>query len=634
MRRQKSIGFKTKFVLIFILVTLAPLIFYAVYSVSKTQAVLKDQFQYQTQRLLQTNLSDVLQAQEDVMVEMSHNPIIKSLDYQKAEPYFKNFIKNHPEYSHILICDPEGTEIAHSEGIEHHGKNIANKEYFKTAWETGKPVISDATFSTSTGRKIIGLGVPIFDNDGKKTGVLVGFIHLKYVSDRISAQAVTESGYTIMLNKKGEYIGHPDQTKLLEENALENKKSDADYQSLVKKMISGESGIKEVVLDGEKVIVNYKPTGINGWSIAMVSPVDEVYALTERLKTDTAVAVVVIAVLVILLALFLANKLVQPINKLVRAADTASSGDLTTNIAVHTNDEVGLLASSFNQMVENLKIMINEVRSNAKKIALHSQDLASASEEVSATMENVADTSRDVVSLSDRGVHNAAHTAAESKQVQSLAEEGNRAVQETVAKITAIASDTEKVADAVYKLGKQSEQIGTIIVAITNIAEQTNLLALNAAIEAARAGEHGRGFAVVAEEVRNLAEQSADAAREITDIVNEIRVDVDNAIEAMKTGAKEVNEGVKVADRAGAALNQIIEAVNKNTAMINEIAESARQTNLGTKQLSAANEQITAAVQQVTGSAQELAAISVQLESILNKFKVEENSDNKSETRQ
>ena len=200
-KRFGTKSLRLKLIVYFVILSLLPLFSYTYYSVTKSQNMLGEQFQRQTQQMLETNLQDVLKAQLDVMVELSHNPIISAMDFQQSEPYFKRFVQDNPQYSHILICDPEGTEIAHSEGAEHHGKNIADKEYFKVAWETAKPVISDATFSTSTGRKIVGLGVPLFNAKEEKIGVVVGFIYLEYISERIISKKVTDHGYTFMLNK-------------------------------------------------------------------------------------------------------------------------------------------------------------------------------------------------------------------------------------------------------------------------------------------------------------------------------------------------------------------------------------------------------------------------------------------------
>lgn len=333
-------------------------------------------------------------------------------------------------------------------------------------------------------------------------------------------------------------------------------------------------------------------------------------------------ATIVCLITGLLLSLLFTSRLIKPLKEMVLSVKHVAEGDLTQEIKVKSKDEIGILASTFNQMVGDLKNIITGIQDSSDKLASYSQELASSSEEVTATAEEVAGTTNEVAAISSSGAESAEAAAKESEQVRQVAEEGNKAVQETVEKINSIYTSTKNISGAMHKLGEQSEQIGQIINTITSIADQTNLLALNAAIEAARAGEHGRGFAVVAEEVRKLAEQSANAANEITGLIEQIQVGIGEAINAMDKGSQEVNEGVEIAGNAGAALEQIIKAVEKNIAIIKDVAAGSQRVNEGTQQLSTSNEQITCAIQQVSGSAQELANIAGELQNAVIKFRV------------
>ncbi|MTI86139.1 MAG: methyl-accepting chemotaxis protein [Firmicutes bacterium] len=364
---------------------------------------------------------------------------------------------------------------------------------------------------------------------------------------------------------------------------------------------------------------------LKGYVKAVFSREEIMNRLAANKRFSALIAISSILLALVLLYIIVTSA-VRPISKLDQAVSRVAQGDLTggVNVNYKSNDEIGSLIKSFGQMFTNIKSIIIRIQGNSEKLASHSQEMASSSEEVSATVEEVASTTNEVAATSEQGAENAGEAAKESEQVQQVAEEGNKAVQETVEKMQSISQSSQNVATAVKNLGEQSNQIGEIISTITNIADQTNLLALNAAIEAARAGEHGRGFAVVAEEVRKLAEQSAGAAGEITGLIEKIQVGVGEAVTAIDSSVVEVDDGVHVANNAGASLEQIIKAIEKNTTVIQDVATGSNQANEGMQQLSASNEQITSTVQQISGAAQELANIAGELQNEVVKFNLED----------
>ncbi|CCO08982.1 methyl-accepting chemotaxis protein [Desulforamulus hydrothermalis] len=616
----------------FLVITLVPLICYSFYSIKKSEQVLKQQYEIQTQQLLSTNLNEILAAEQRIIIEMAQNPIIKSMDYTQAEPFFQRFLKDNPQYSHLLICNSQGIEIAHSEGSDHHGKSIAEKEYFKVPWETGKPVISDATFSKSTGRKIVGLGVPIF-NSNQKAGVLVGFIRLEYISERITTKKVSQNGYTFMLNKDGYLIGHPDTNKLLQVNMLENPDIDQHCKTIIERMLKQESGVEEITLDGREVIINYKPANINGWSIAAVSPVTEVYALAGKLKQDTWKALLIITLLLFIVASFVTGKILKPIYGYIRLVNER---DFSQNIK--GSDELG---TAFQKLAADLRALLQSFSQNTDKLASSSEkfkeitehsaaaacDLSgkiqSIAEATQAQKEKINEISSFIAKLNSellRIQDELAGSRHSSNQAYYSAQSGRKLVQE--------------MASSIDTLNNKTNQINTIVDTISSIAEQTNLLALNAAIEAARAGDSGKGFAVVAEEVRKLAGQCAEATTKIARLVQDIKSDVEKVVN-LASDQNNTNNVVQCfediltkAQMASGSVSDLVtaaQAIQQESRQIeteiNVIARAVTQTAEAAESIAGYTEEQTATVQELSGSADELNQVAVEMKQSLEKYK-------------
>ncbi len=318
------------------------------------------------------------------------------------------------------------------------------------------------------------------------------------------------------------------------------------------------------------------------------------------------------------------ENLAVPVKEMADKSHRIASGDLTVDLNVKAEGDVGRLVDGFKDMITNLQNVIGGIKNSAIETASTAEELSSSAEEVNASMEEVSSTIQQVAEGSQNTAQDSENMINQAKQASENSSQGQRAAQDVSSKMQLIKTTTQEGADKIGALGEKSKEIGNIVDTINQISEQTNLLALNAAIEAARAGEAGRGFAVVADEVRKLAEESGNATQQISDLIKGIQTEIDSAVTSMQENTRQVEDGSKGVEEAMKAfetLPQVISAVNQSAEQVSSVAQENAS---GAEEVSASIEQVTSSMQQVTDGSQQMAEISNTLQSIVNQFKINE----------
>ena len=450
------------------------------------------------------------------------------------------------------------------------------------------------------------------------------------------------------------------------------KKEKAAYEEIAEKSMAAKQANK---LDE---VATYMSQAGKSYKATMSSTEELVSSTKEYIKQEqekyaedakhSRIILVVVNIIVIILSIIIAylvsRGISRPVREVAESASKIANGDLSiANIKYQSSDEIGQLAEAFNKMLSNLRTIIRQVSISAEQVAASSEQLtasaeqsAQASTQVAIAITEVAggtDTQRQHINATVKttgtmtnGIQQVAENAINSIDMSGktavVAQDGRQAIEAAVKQMSTIDKKVGESSEVITNLGERSKEIGQIVDTISNIAGQTNLLALNAAIEAARAGEQGRGFAVVAEEVRKLAEQSQEAAKQIATLISEIQGETNKAVAAMNEGTREVSIGIDVVNTAGKSFAEISKMISQVSDQSKDISSSIQQIVKGnqevgayiekmdeiskeicgqTQTVSAATEEQSASMQEIASSSQALAYMAVELQETVSKFR-------------
>ncbi|WP_371368230.1 hypothetical protein SRRS_18870 [Sporomusa rhizae] len=387
---------------------------------------------------------------------------------------------------------------------------------------------------------------------------------------------------------------------------------------------------------------------------------------SNRASIISLVLMVSAVLLGVILSIILRRVITKPVNALLLELNEIASGNLIdkVNVSLQRSDEFGDIYNGLQKSKAQIRNLLNSVQSQAEQLLAASEQLNANSEQSAQAVTQVAVSTAEIASGAEQQVQavNSTHVIVEriSDEAQNItiqannaaeksnnaaqtANNGKRSIESAINQMRNIDGSVTESSVVVTKLGERSKEIGQIIDTIAGIAGQTNLLALNAAIEAARAGEQGRGFAVVAEEVRKLAEQSQDAAKQIGSLIGEIQADTNQAVIAMEKGIRDVKVGAETIDAAGKDFEGIVQIVEEVSIEvqgisggINELANSNQQIVNSVEQIevlskeaasqaqtvSAATEETSASMEEIAASSQALTKMAQEMKKEVSKFKI------------
>jgi methyl-accepting chemotaxis protein len=588
---------------------------------------------------------------------------VKSYDKQKIRDYLSDFYKkNDGMYENIFLTDSKGVTIADALNGKADGVSVESRDYFTSARDSKKIILSDAVVSASTGNPIVVIAVPLYGGNNEFLGILGMPVNFTQLMDVLIKRDEGEKYNYIIFNKEGTVIAHESKDVVFKSNMA---KEDQTQKDLYEKMLKNPTSYGNYILKGIKKTMTYTKYEDNSWFIACsITIADYMKPVNNLIWRIVAIAIASVVVASIFVLLF-SRSISKPLESLAEVTEAIAEGDLTREVIVSkSSDEIGTLTKSIESMVKKLKTVIYHVREMSMNTAASSQEMTAAAEEVSsasfqithainelakgATNQAVS-TEKGNEKIADMilGIEDISSKMLMSQELSANAKDkvevGKTSVDYQICKMRESKEVANRVETSVEALSEKSSEIGGILNVIMSISEQTNLLSLNAAIEAARAGEQGKGFSVVAEEIRKLADQSTTSVRKINDIIKEVQEgvgDVVSEVNKVKAVMSDQEKAVKDTINAFSDIEEAVANINNNIKIVTEVSKDidmkskeasnamieiatiSEEAASGTEEVAASTQQQLASIEQVAEASKSLSELASKLQKNIEVFQI------------
>jgi methyl-accepting chemotaxis protein len=669
-----------KLVISFLLLIFLPLVIVVIMTSVNINRSTRNQFISSTQQVLQqnTNYVDYIikTAQNTSMQILTDTVMVNKLTagyttnddrYRTAfdiKQQLQRILVSNSSLDSIFIINPDGISAGAPGNPEFKdgAQAMKEKEWYKKAYELDsqgfwsfQDIVKD--FSSDRTEKVLSYTRLFKDStSGKQAGVLVINIGSGALQNALAKVKLGNGGYMFIVDSSGCIISHTDSSML---------GIDVSKENYIQKALGGEGSFSyKDSKTGVNMYAVCSTSESTGWRYVAAVPSKNLTASADSLILWLIIISILCLGAALAVSIRISMTIAKPLKEVVSVMSQVENGDLTASIKHTSNDEFGLLSSNFNRMIANLRQLVELVKGTVQEtyeasgmIGQSSSQLAASMAEVSGVIEDIASGAGNQARQASNGTETIESFGAGIESVVSYSGEVRDASNEArdranlgmnaVAVLRDKSSESmeiiTKVSEIISELSRNTGEIEDILQSITRISRQTNLLSLNAAIEAARAGEAGKGFAVVAGEVRKLAEESKQAAENISSIIRNVNIRTRDAVDISKSTVQmlegqvgyinqtigafdNIKNSINVVGSKLENLNQSLADVNRNKNVVvesmEEIAAISEETAASTQQISASTQQQAASVEQLSSMAGDLESISAKLKQLIDKFQI------------
>ena len=459
-------------------------------------------------------------------------------------------------YEEILLADAQGTVVADGSGGKNLGVTIRERPYFQEAL-AGKANVADPVKSKLSGLPALPVCAPVLGPEGRVLGAVVTVLKIQFLTEKITAIRIGETGYPFLVDDTGLVIAHPNEEHILRTNLARLN----GMEGIMAKMLAGEKGVEAYVFEGIDKIAGFAPVSLTDWSIGVTQSAEEFLRASNAIRNVILLVGAAFLAFTVLAVLFFARSITLPV---MRAVQELTSG-------------------------------AEQVASASSQVSSASQSLAEGASEQAASIEETSSSLEEMASMTRQNADNAT-------QANTLMREANKVAQEAGKAMSDLDGSMSEITTA-------SEETQKIIKTIDEIAFQTNLLALNAAVEAARAGEAGAGFAVVADEVRNLALRAAEAAKNTAGLIENTVGRIGEGSELVTHTNRSFSDMVEKVARVGELVDEIAAASNEQAQGIDQVNKAVAEMDKVVQQNAANAEESASASEELNAQAEQMEGV-------------------------
>ena len=635
--RKTSIGLKMGIGLMFAVLFLFSILLIITSMVIKTQTT---ESYYEMAHEIVSGRSDEINKWIEVykndLKVYSDADIVKTGDPEQVIDWLHNHQElRNPDYDYMFFCDAEGTSYRDTGLVGGKGA-LVERDYYQAMMVKGKDIfVGNVVLSKTSGQYVMPIARAAKDAQGRTFGFFVGMLGINQIKTEVEQFQIGETGYFFLTDINGQIVAHRNPDYLL--------KQIEEIPALAPLVFSGEDSHTELELDGKQCVAFVAPVADTGYSIGYIVSLGQVHTATTRTQKVVIIVGIVVALILALFFVLSLNRVLARLKKINILIQELSSGDadLTVRLDVKNVDEIGELVIGVNMFLEKFHQIMSNIKQSEVELNEAGGVLASEIENTTSTISQMSGNINLVngqVANQSTVVGNSTNAITEISQnieyldsmIQGQASsvvEASAAVEEMIGNInsvdksvikmveefTVLEQDTKNgieqnssVNELIQKISEQSVSMMDANTTIQSIAEQTNLLAMNAAIEAAHAGEAGKGFSVVADEIRKLAETSAEQSNKIGEELSKIQGGIQQVVNASSESEKSFQSVSTRINLTSELITQIRGAMEEQQSGSQQILEALQAMNDSTSKVRDAGAEMTTSGETIKGDVTEL----------------------------